>query len=54
MPPGSDSDQSSYYIREADLHKFDNLFLNPIEHCKYIYLNNCVLRIRSQNKYVCR
>ena len=25
-------------IRETDLHKFDNLFLNPIEHCLSIYI----------------
>ena len=24
--------------RETDLHKFDNLFLNPIEHCLSIYI----------------
>jgi hypothetical protein len=27
-----------YLIRETDLHKIYNLFLNPIEHCKYIYI----------------
>jgi hypothetical protein len=25
-------------FRETDLHKFDNLFLNPIEHCLSIYI----------------
>ena len=32
-----------YLIRETDLHKFYNLFLNPIEHCKYIYIYMCVV-----------
>ena len=39
-----------YLIRETDLHKFDNLFLNPIEHCKYMYIELLYTEI-SLNKY---
>ena len=38
-----------YLIRKTDLHKFDNLLLNPIEHCKYIYSNNCMLKFHEIN-----
>ena len=36
-----------YLISETDLDKFYNLFLIPIGHCRYIYLNNCMLLFQN-------
>ena len=38
---------NQYLIRETDLHKFYNLFLNHIE--VYMYLNNCMLKFNEIN-----